>query len=516
VIIVQDEGSPSVKLGLIPPNYERKKVNDENTVPAPKSAVQDNDLVERTPPGHNETETRTVNKSLVEELSTTREVPLNVDLTSSSTTGQNQTSPNGRQALSDKEPGLPTELERHARYNSAEHLATPPRRNGDDLDLVKIPNTELDTDAGFESAENLPLLTKGKMQALEPVEERQTSSRMSQLEASGVEMIAAQKILTESGSSHNTPNQDLQDNSRHDTTANRRVPRAKTLVGYDNLFRIYSGEEPKISTCIDVATDQIEFIFNLSTLYGLPVKRIVEIREFFEDKLSRFEHKLWKAIMEDPARWLYLSMFLRSPDIFKEAIIHIVGYHSHDPWTHPYEEFIPTNVSILIKDKVEELIIAKECADAALLRCTIMVDGIDVREIRRGIGYDAYNCWHDWYRDQMADALEARQNGDNIDGVRYQLIAWGGDKYLEPNATVEKYKATLARNRAELSSDEEKSFLLHLSTMKEQATTIALPMVNNNSRLDNFNNGINHLTCTDVVEGEFAWEMDAMDPYFGP
>ncbi|EPE25863.1 hypothetical protein GLAREA_01775 [Glarea lozoyensis ATCC 20868] len=513
-IIAQDESNPKVSRGLTPPPSEQDRVNAEQSVPTLKNAGPDNHPVSKISSKINENEMLTDHESVVEEvrgaerLSTAKEISLTDGPSSVSTACQNQTSPSAQHAPFDEEPGLPTDLELPVKDNSTEHLATPPRLIGDGSNLVNEPNTEFETDAGLESVKESPLPPKEKLLTMVHVEESQTSTHMNPMEVNDVEMVAAQKHYTKLDKSHTAANQE--------EFAQELVPSEKTLEGYDNLFRIYCGIEPRISSYLDVATDQIEFIFNLSTLYGLPVTRIVEIRQSFSKYLRRFKKDLWKAIMEDPARWLYISMFLRSPSIFREAIIHIVGSHSHDPWEHSYEEYIQTNVSILIHEKIEELIIAKECADAALLRCTIMVDGTDVREVRRGTGYDAYNCWHDWYRDQMADALEARQNGDNIDGMRFQLIAGGRDVYLEANSTVDKYKSTLASNGMELTADEEKSFLLHLSTMKEQATSIALPMVISNSNLDNLKHQISHLTCTDVVHGEFAWQMDKMDPYFGP
>jgi hypothetical protein len=401
-------------------------------------------------------------------------------------------------------------------------LATPPPQYADNSNLSNTLGIKVKEDVTIESVKMFPTPPKDKNQMIlqtNGVDGNQINDQAINLEAQNIKIVAQGIFPVVAPARKKSNGVELEKNQANwptKTDLTPRVPSGQTLDGFNNLFRIYYDGDPQISPNVEIASNQIEILFNLSTLYGLPEKSIVELRKGLANRLRSGKNSLWRAIMEDPSRWLFLSLFLRSPSIFREAIIHIVGSHSHISWTHRYEELIPINVSIFINNNIEKLVRAKECADAALLDSTIKVDGVDVLHLRRGVEYDVYNYWHEWYREQIADAFKARKNGSNIDGVRYQLIASGGDLYLPQGETLKRHKCVLAAHGVGLSIYEEETFITHLRSMKEQAKTIVRPLCTNHSNLDPLKEGIKYLTCTNVMKGEFPWEMDKMDPYFGP
>jgi hypothetical protein len=412
-------------------------------------------------------------------------------------------------------PELPTE------QHSLVRLATPPPHQVDAHNSANINETKTEGKALLGTVEQLPTPPKDKIRNIQKKwtdgNSQATENEVIDLEA-GDTKVVGKNIVQVTGDHKSTGLHKIQPVRPNINVARTpMVPPRLVLQGFDNLFRTYHNIEPQFSSNnVGVAMNQVEFLFNLSTLYSLPKADIKNIRKGIVKHLFTFKRSLWKSVMDDPGRWLFLSLNLRSPSIFREAVIHIVGSRSHHAWEHDYEELIPYNVSMLINAKIIELSQAKERVDAALLKCTLEVDGIDVVQAKGNTAYDAYSYWHEWHREQTADALDARQNGRCIDAHKYQLMTVGTDKYLDESETVSEYKTLFASRGGESSADKEAAFVLYLNMMKDRAQTIAEPMLDNYSKLNNLEEGIRYLTCTTLEENDFPWFQEVMDPTFGP
>jgi hypothetical protein len=425
-----------------------------------------------------------------------------------------------QQALNNERSEIVNVLVPPVERNQLGRLATPPSQFDDNSRVDNNSETKPKGRAASETAELLPTPPKERTQGISKVrgfDSHKIGNQVVDLKDDDTKIVH-EAVLPGSGGCDSTKYRKHRTTlSNKKTTFTSKVPTRLVLQGFDNLFKIYYNQKLRISGVdINAATDQIEFIFNLSTLYGLPKASIENTRKRLADQFYKFEKALWKAVMDDPARWLFLSLFLRSPSIFTEAIIHMVGSRSHRAWKHPYEDLIPENVSLLIKTKIEELAQAKELIDAALLKITIEEDGVDVRQVRSGTGYDAYRYWQDWHCEQTVDALEARQDGQCIDAVKYQMMAQGDDTYLEQTATIKEYRIFLDSHGEPLSVNKEEVFVLHLKKMKDEAQTIVEPILNNYSKLDNLEEGMKYLTCTTVRKRDLPWVQGEMDPYYGP
>lgn len=115
------------------------------------------------------------------------------------------------------------------------------------------------------------------------------------------------------------------------------------------------------------------------------------VRTYINGHLLNFGKELYKAILQDPPRWLALSLPLECTPIFKEAMVHIVGEVSDRPGACDPIFNIGENVGYLIVKKVGELKAMKAEANCELYESTIKIGG--VRLTLFNIEKTTYDSW---------------------------------------------------------------------------------------------------------------------------
>jgi hypothetical protein len=128
------------------------------------------------------------------------------------------------------------------------------------------------------------------------------------------------------------------------------------------LFGVFYNRQP--------AFDDTSLATVLSGVMGLiecaeSVGSIQHVCDIVDLALVRQDTVLWTSILGNPAVWVELGRRVRSPQIFKEAAIHLIGQ-----WCNMSDEDkdrVPTEIRQIVQTKADELAIAKEAIELRIL-----------------------------------------------------------------------------------------------------------------------------------------------------
>lgn len=89
------------------------------------------------------------------------------------------------------------------------------------------------------------------------------------------------------------------------------------------------------------------------------------VRDVVDLSLLRQDAVLWSSVMGNPVAWIELSRRVRSPQIFKEAAIHLIGQWGVLP--NEVKETLGEDIRELLERKAYELDLAKEAIELRIL-----------------------------------------------------------------------------------------------------------------------------------------------------
>jgi hypothetical protein len=293
----------------------------------------------------------------------------------------------------------------------------------------------------------------------------------------------------------------IQTNNSSHQLDDMEVRRQKSIEAHHNLFLIFYNYLPELdNNDVNNAFDQIEQIVLIGNIYRcIHVLRYCLIDRIFQ----LFSHELCKAILDNPPRWLLLSIDLSCAPIFKEAIVHLVGNYPHYPWTEYPPSKIPSQILNLIRKKVDKLRTLKASIDEELFASSIAIKGKSLT-FTENFGKPGFRTWfvvqiwQDWLRQSMWKHTAAK----NGVGSTYRLLARGGNAYLDHRDVYDKLIADKCNGD---SSWDKEDVEVDLNIMKDFAQKKVKNLVINNSMLDVEESGIQHLTCTYIRNDELPW-----------
>jgi len=325
-------------------------------------------------------------------------------------------------------------------------------------------------------------------------------------------------------------------------------PLDEIFRSYDNLFRIFYNYSPALDTD-NIANAYVECksLLKLADIYD----SLDIIGPRTDHHLLRFQGRLWKQIAKYPPSYLKLGFLARSKDIFREALIHVVGQ-----WPAGERQLrgeVPQHVLELIEDKVDELEETKARVESKLWRLTLTTSrGERVNPQNDWLGWLVISFWRQWFaenttpapvsilkdtstsrpsRDSRASSLTrgpapSSSRGNNTalvpinpngrsmppqpsqqinTGRVFRLIGVGGSGYLGHDemkrflrqAGSDVYNRENVR-RAERRMDE----------LKNLARAVVQPLMRNFLELDMRDAGLGYLTCTRVDQRDWPWDVD--------
>ncbi|EXJ79855.1 hypothetical protein A1O3_08140 [Capronia epimyces CBS 606.96] len=166
---------------------------------------------------------------------------------------------------------------------------------------------------------------------------------------------------------------------RKDVNEHGRIPRASasaallpdfdngkvannTYKAWDWLFGIFYNREPSfVNDALAKVIADISVLIECAESVG----SIDHVRDVVDLALLRQDIMLWSSILGNPVAWLELGRRVRSPTIFSEAAIHLIGQWGTLPEDDKLN--IPDDLRDFLEHKANELDLAKEAIELRIL-----------------------------------------------------------------------------------------------------------------------------------------------------
>ena len=328
-------------------------------------------------------------------------------------------------------------------------------------------------------------------------------------------------------------------------------PSDEIFRSYDNLFRIFYNYSPTLDT-ENIANAYVECksLLKLADIYD----SLDIVGPRIDHHLIRFQGRLWKHIAKYPPSYLKLGFVARSKDIFREALIHVVGQ-----WPAGERQLrgeLPQNVMELIEDKVDELEETKARVESKLWRLTLTTSrGERVNPQNDWLAWLVMSFWRQWFAENTTPApvgilkdtsasLSRESRSSSLSRSRASSSSRANNSALVPlNSngrsapppsqprpsqhinTGRVFRLIGLAGSAYLGHDEVKRFLRQagpdvynrdnvrraerrMEELKNLARAVVQPLMRNFLELDMRDAGLGYLTCTRIDQRDWPWDED--------
>ena len=291
-----------------------------------------------------------------------------------------------------------------------------------------------------------------------------------------------------------------------------------TQNAYENLFLIYYNFTPTYIYQTKTPSEQCFFrLVELAQKYGS--SRAVSTR--LDHDLILLGDTLWLHIFWDSLSWLALSLQIRSPVIFKEAAIHIIGRGliiSH--LTKLQAAKIPPRVITMMQQKYNQVVHLGHATERQLR--ALNYPG-DPTPYNHGSGdstnWLALSLWRSFDSDFSARifgrdqaSISSRFELPELSAEYFRLYHTSGEAYLGEaevyNFLVQGGYHKQLDDFADAGASASSAFRRDVMMLKECAREIVDPICTNGSRLDIKElerRGGRYLTCITWREEEMPW-----------
>ncbi|EXJ83915.1 hypothetical protein A1O1_07544 [Capronia coronata CBS 617.96] len=199
---------------------------------------------------------------------------------------------------------------------------------------------------------------------------------------------------------------------------------------WDWLFGIFYNREPSFvnDTLVKVLGDVIILIECAESIGSID-----HVRDVVDLALLRQDQVLWSSIMGNPVAWLELGRRVRSPTIFSEAAIHLIGQWGVLPIE--VKDTISDDLREFLNHKADELDRAKEAVELRILGHypAFMLRTAADKPGRPSYSGDIYMwmavCFfRQWFAQSISDDRTRRAPDGGLDF--YSALSDGGQAYL--------------------------------------------------------------------------------------
>lgn len=268
---------------------------------------------------------------------------------------------------------------------------------------------------------------------------------------------------------------------------------------YDNLFRAFYNKPPEVDdTNIATVLNDCMGLIDVAESLGA----IECISESVDIALLRHGQVLFRSVAGNPIAWSDLACRVRSPSIFKECLIHLVGN-----W-----QGLDDKQRALIKPEVREICEMKH-QQQKVIKMAIEVRALGhypasvQRSVEQSVGRMTYqNNIYMWmgislFRHWFSQSIVEQRNLMSEDGgaLFYRQIAAGGQAYLDRQALegFHQYFPMSAKGAA--------VFTNHLTKYKDEVRHFVASLVVNRAQLDTEKHPLPYLTCLEVERDDMPW-----------
>ncbi|CAN9370427.1 unnamed protein product [Alternaria alternata] len=211
-------------------------------------------------------------------------------------------------------------------------------------------------------------------------------------------------------------------------------------------------------------------------------------------------HTLFRAIKNDPARWLLLSLSLKNESIYKESLIHMCGAHPCWPWPTPRSS-LPEGIRYLITTKSSKL--NQQCAEVEreLLLLTIYVGRGTNNHAVSPLTNAEFDTWFivSMFRSILGQELTSLDNNRKKPVLRGNMFrktkkGEGYMPYEDMRRMMEQVMPSAVQN---LSED--------LAMLKREASIYVEDLARNECLLDVEGQKVGWLTCVKIEKEDIPW-----------
>ena len=268
---------------------------------------------------------------------------------------------------------------------------------------------------------------------------------------------------------------------------------------YDNLFKAYYNLTPSINdqSMATVLQDCMGLVDVAEAMGSMTV-----ISETVDIALLRQGDVLFRSIGANAAAWSALALRVRSPIIFREAVVHLVGqWRSLDDLAraklHP-------DVRDLCQRKHDELDLVKQSIEVRILG---HYSGSSQRLPSDNPGRISYandiymwmatSLFRHWFSQSICEGRG--RSAEDGGATLYRQIAGAASAYLDRKVldTFHIYFPMSAKGSSCLES--------HLGMYKEELRGYVGDLLQNRSHMDVQHEPLPYLTCCDVSKADFPW-----------
>lgn len=260
------------------------------------------------------------------------------------------------------------------------------------------------------------------------------------------------------------------------------------------------------STFAATVNDCFELVETADTIGAIET-----VREAVDLALLQQDAVLWKSIASKPTIWAELGRRVRSPVIFKEAVVHIVGqWKMLDTQT---KDSLPEDIRQLCQSKWDEIELAKRAIEIRIAGHypAFLCQSSDNRPQRTVYANDIY-MWMAicYFRQYLSQAGNDCRNRMAEDGgyAWYKMFATGGDSYLHH----EDMKAF--HQFFPMSSKACSVLEANMNVLKDEVKIFVRDIVINRTHIDPETlEGVHKpwLTCAVVLDEDLPWHQPSVN-----
>ncbi|KAJ4353146.1 hypothetical protein N0V95_003618 [Ascochyta clinopodiicola] len=266
------------------------------------------------------------------------------------------------------------------------------------------------------------------------------------------------------------------------------------IVAYGQVFAAFYNIAPRVeATNVKTATSQSEELVKVAQ----DLECVHLVSSHIGNALLQHRQSLYKAILDNPPRYLLLASALENEFIYVESLIHLIGAHPCWPWPTT-KSALPNPIHQLIAKKSSKLVKQVLETERELLLLTITT--------KRGVPYSAesnsqFDTWFvvQLFRDTLTNVF--RQHDKSKPSVKrgslFRKIRAGGSTYMVYEDVRRMVQAVMPCAMETLGED--------LRILKEFASEIVENLAKNELSLDVEENKVGWLTCAKVEKEDVPW-----------
>jgi hypothetical protein len=279
------------------------------------------------------------------------------------------------------------------------------------------------------------------------------------------------------------------------------TPDRTTIIDiYNQVFSAFYNVAINIPTTnVTASINHSEQLTKIADDLGC-LEKLQNLTSQMNATLFQHRHSLFRAIENDPARWLLLSLSLKNESIYKEFLIHMCGAHPCWPWPTPRSS-LPEGIRHLITMKSFKL--DRRCAEVEreLLLLTIHIGRGTNNHAVSPLTNSEFDTWFivSMFRSilgQELTSLDSNRKKPLLRGNMFRKIKKGEGymPYEDMRRMMEQVMPSAVQN---LSED--------LAMLKREASIYVEDLARNECLLDVEAQKVGWLTCVRIEKEDIPW-----------